>query len=269
MAFSVASFASPYECITPKTALLRLKFGVMPRNAVHYNMGYMDSERKQYIVSETQKRKERGGKEMILIIVLFVLIIIFLLVAARMMNVREMEQENELMQSYMMSMEEFYAGLQNKIEATRKYRHDLARHIQTLETLLLKYDQPEGIQEYMDNLKERYQSLKQQEFGSDEIVNSILVIKKEQCAEKQIPVRITVEDGIYNGIEEVDLVSLLHNLLDNAIKVTFLTRKPVREEHGIGTKIIANIVEKYHGSRTFASHEEEGMFEDRIELVME
>lgn len=242
---------------------------------------------------------------MILIIILFVLIIIFLIVAARMMHVREMEQENELMQSYMMSMEEFYAGIQNKIEATRKYRHDLARHIQTLETLLLKYNQPEGIQEYMDNLKERYQSLKQQEFGSDEIVNSILVIKKEQCAEKQIPVQITVEDCIYNGMEEVDLVSLLHNLLDNAIeaneriketkdravsfsmrrqedriiiemknriprgeKVTFLTRKPVREEHGIGTKIIANIVEKYHGSRTFASHEEEGMFEDRIELVV-
>lgn len=238
-------------------------------------------------------------------VVLVILIIILTIAAARMMRVREMEQENELMQSYMVSMEEFYAGLQNKIEATRKYRHDLARHIQTLETLLLKYDQQEGIQEYMDNLKERYQSLKRQEFCSDEIVNSILVIKKEQCAERQIPIQITVEDCIYNGIEEVDLVSLLHNLLDNAIeanerieetkdravsfsmkrqddrtiiemknripigeKVTFLTRKPVREEHGIGTKIIANTVEKYHGSRTFTSHEKEGMFEDRIELVV-
>lgn len=234
-----------------------------------------------------------------------IILLIFLVVAARMMKVKEMEQENQLIQSYMMSMEDFYMGIQNKIEATRRYRHDLAKHIQTLEMLLEKYHQPEGMQEYMDNLKERYSSLKKQEFGCDEIVSSILSIKKEQCEEKQIPLKIQLDDGIYNGIEEVDLVSLLHNLLDNAIeandripegeekgvwftmkkeeghiileiknrfpkgeKISFKTKKTHWEEHGIGTKIIGNLVEKYHGVREYHVQEMDGFFEDRIELAV-
>lgn len=237
--------------------------------------------------------------------ILGMFLIAFFLVTVRIMKIKEMEQENQLMQSYMMSIEEFYEGIQNRIEATRKYRHDLAKHIQTLEALLEECSQSEGIQEYMDNLKERYSKLKKQEFGSDEIVSTILSIKKEQCEEKQIPLSIEVEDCSYYGIEEVDFVSLLHNLLDNAIeanerisaserkgiwfsmrrdgerilldmkncvahgeKVTFQTRKHQKEEHGIGTKIIASLVEKYHGTRTFCGNEAEWLFEDRIELVV-
>lgn len=242
---------------------------------------------------------------MFLIIGICVLLLLVLLLAARAMKIWEMEQENERLQSYMMSMEEFYAGIQSKIDATRKYRHDLAKHIQTLETFLMKCERPEIMQEYMDNLKERYDRLKVQQFGNDEIVNSILMIKMEQCREKQIPFQIKVKDCIYSGIDEMDLVSLLHNLLDNAIEsneriegsqekgiwlfmkksegkilieiknhflkgenVTFHTKKADREKHGIGTKIIANIIEKYDGSRTFCQNDGEGIFEDRIELYI-
>ena len=78
----------------------------------------------------------------------------------------EDETENQLMQSYMASMEIFYDGIQNQIEATRRYRHDLANHIQTLEACLVLYSDTEEMREYMDNLKDRYHTLKNQEFSA-------------------------------------------------------------------------------------------------------
>ena len=243
---------------------------------------------------------------MIVTLILFIVLLVFLLLAAGVMKTREMEQENRLMQSYMASMEEFYAGIQSRIEAARKYRHDLAKHIQTLEALLGKSGDPAEMEEYMQDLKKRYDTLKKQEFCSDELVNSILTIKQGQCDEKNIPLMMDVEDCIYNNVEEVDIVALLHNLLDNAIeaqeripeneekgiwfsmrregekllvnmknrvrkgeKVTFRTKKPRREEHGIGTKIIQNIVEKYDGTIVFETDADSGMFEEKIVLFKE
>ena len=229
-------------------------------------------------------------------IVLCIALLVCFILAAGVMKTREMEQENRLMQSYMFSMEEFYAGIQSRIDATRKYRHDLAKHIQTLEELMGRQSDSGEIQEYMDNLKH-------QEFCRDELVNSILTIKKEQCAERGILFDVKVEDCIYNGIEEIDIVGLLHNLLDNAVeaqdritdgdekgvwfsmrrdekniwihvrnrvqkgeKVTFETSKARKEEHGIGTKIIENLVEKYSGTMKIRVDEKEGIFEEEIIL---
>ncbi len=237
------------------------------------------------------------------VIILGVVFIIFWSIFHRIMKIREIEQENQLLQSYMDAIREFYLGIQEGVEATRKYRHDLAKHIQTMEKLLEGQNLNHAC-EYRDNLKEQYESLKSREFCSDEIVNTILNIKKEQCCEKKIPLEIQVEDVIYNEIEEADLVSILHNLLDNAIeanerifeekergiwfgmkkesnyiviemknriikgeKITFQTHKIRKEEHGIGTKIIEMLVKKYNGTRTWQVQEEQLIFEDRIELV--
>lgn len=239
-----------------------------------------------------------------LITVIFVLVLVFfLLLASGVMRTREMEQENRLMQSYMMSMEEFYSGIQNRIEATRRYRHDLAKHIQTLEALLEKREEADGVREYMEDLKQRYATLKKQEFCTDEIVDSILTIKKEQCEGRDIGLFIEVEDVSYTGISEVDMVGLLYNLLDNAVeaqeripkgertgvwfsmgkrgeeivldmrnciapgeKITFRTAKARREEHGIGTKIIENLVEKYQGTIEYSVDEENWEFTEKIVL---
>lgn len=52
------------------------------------------------------------------------------------MKASEKQQENELMQAYMISLESFYNVIRNWIELTRNYSHDLAKHIQTLEVMM-------------------------------------------------------------------------------------------------------------------------------------
>ena len=243
---------------------------------------------------------------MIVTIILLSVLLIFLILAVGVMKTREMEQENRVMQSYMVSMEEFYTGIQSRIEATRKYRHDLAKHIQTLEALLEQQKNGQEMADYMMNLKKRYDILKKQEYCSDEFINVILTIKQEQCKDKGIPLVIEIEDNIYNIIEEVDIVALFHNLLDNAIeaqeripdkqekgiwfsirrdgkklfidmknfvrkgeKVTFMTKKSRWEEHGIGTKIIRSLTVKYDGTITFKTDEDAGVFVESIVLNAE
>ncbi len=225
------------------------------------------------------------------------------LIISRIIKIQKMKLENQLMQSYMASMEIFYDGIQNQIEATRRYRHDLANHIQTLEACLVLYSDTEEMREYMDNLKDRYHTLKNQEFLRDELVNSILLIKQEQCQEKGIPLSVDVEDTFYSVLREVDTVALLHNLLDNAIEAqdrlspeetpgiwfsmktddnririylknciskgtpfSFKTKKSQKDQHGIGTKIIQTLVEKYNGTIAFSIDETNGTFEETIML---
>lgn len=168
---------------------------------------------------------------MITVLIVLGLFLLILLTAAGIMKTREIEQENRLLQSYMHSMEMFYEGIQNRIEAARQYRHDLAKHIQTLQALL-EEEENDGVKDYMEDLKQRYDHLKNQEFCSDELVNSILNLKQEQCRERGIPLYVRVQDCIYSGIEEVDMVGLLHNLLDNAIEA--MKGSPGRNPGGFG-----------------------------------
>ncbi|WP_346908565.1 GHKL domain-containing protein [Faecalicatena orotica] len=234
------------------------------------------------------------------LVVLFVaLIIVF-----KVMQTRELEQANHLMQMYMLSMQEFYSAIQNRIEATRRYRHDLAKHIQTLEHLLEKHGEAQEMQEYMADLQERYSKLKKEQYCTDEIINSIISIKKQQCEKKLIPLKIHIEDAYYGDVREVDMVGLLHNLLDNAIeaneridgqkqrgitfsmgrkgdgiwievsnricpgeKVTFMTKKEEKDEHGIGTKIIESLVVKYNGKKKITIDEKAHIFCKKIDLL--
>ncbi len=220
-----------------------------------------------------------------ILIVFFILILIAALLILRSMRIRQMEEENRLMQAYMNSIQESYASIQDKIEAVRKYRHDLAKHIQTLE----------GILEQADSIR----------YCRNEVVNSILSEKARQCANKKIPFEAQVEDEDYSGIREIDMAGILHNLLDNAIeadaripsgakrgvfvvmkkaadqisievsnqicpgeKVTFETTKEKKEEHGIGTKIIDELVEKYHGKKVSAVDVEKSQVLQKVELMV-
>lgn len=236
--------------------------------------------------------------------IIILAVLLALLLVVKVMKTRQMEQENQMMQSQMEAMEEFYKAIQSRIEATRRYRHDLAKHIQTLEFLMEKYSQPEQIRECIEDMKSEYETVRKDVWCRDDLVDSICSIKDEQCREQQIPLEIQISEMFYSGIQELDMAALLHNLLDNAIeanlrilkeekrgiwfqmkregdeiilqvdnqirqgeKVDFITKKKHKEEHGIGMQIISSVVEKYHGKKTYTVDEETGKM--RVEVVLQ
>ena len=202
------------------------------------------------------------------------------------MKMKMLEKENRLLVAYMDTAREFYQETQKRVEASRRYRHDLAKHIQTLEKLLAERLDEGEVRTYMEGLKKEYAGLKKKNFCRDEILESILDTKADQCRELGIPIEISVEDCFYSEIEEVDMVGLLCNLLDNAIEASpkgstiflsskkqgdFLeltvsnpapplsntefmalfgkgvTTKASRDGHGFGLYNILRMTERYHG----------------------
>ncbi len=59
-------------------------------------------------------------------------------------EIAQKEQEKEVLESYMDSLQEIYEVIRQRMDVTRKFRHDLLSHVQTLEYLIEKQKNPDG-----------------------------------------------------------------------------------------------------------------------------
>lgn len=202
------------------------------------------------------------------------------------LRTRSIEARNQMAERYLLSAQEFYVAIQDQIRQMRRYRHDLAKHIQMLEALH-EADQ-ETLRDYTRKLREEYK--RQQERGSrycqHEVVNMILLLKEQQCQKLEIPFEAAVSTASLEAVGNLDWVGLLCNLLDNAIeasqhipqdqprgvnlrledgengmlltvenrirpgeRLSFSTKKD-KQFHGFGLEIIDEILKKNQGRRT-------------------
>ena len=58
----------------------------------------------------------------------------------------------------------------------------------------------------------------------------------------------------------------MENCISSEEEFNFITQKSKKSEHGIGTKIIAGLVEKYQGTREIKEDRKKGIIIDRIFL---
>ena len=168
------------------------------------------------------------------IIAAYLVIALSVLVLAKKTVQLEKEAErNQLIQSYMVTLQGFYQTIQSQIDMTRKFRHDLAKHIQTLEALMEEQNGSE-LREYADSLKQEYRQVENKGESESEVVNAILSMKERQCREKNIPFCINIEEKGYALVRDIDMVGLLVNLLDNAMEAC---EKLEKEERNISVEI--------------------------------
>lgn len=99
-----------------------------------------------------------------------VLLLATLLLLFNGLRMKMLEKENRLLSAYMDTAGAFYRGIQKRVEASRRYRHDLAKHIQTLETLLAGREDEDEVRTYMEGLQKEYEGLKKKKFCRDEIL---------------------------------------------------------------------------------------------------
>lgn len=173
-------------------------------------------------------------------------------------------------------------------ETNQKYSallHDVNNYIRTVQTIQLQ-GATVSIQHISESLMGEINNISSQTFSSSPIINAILLEKKQEALKNQIDFRVFVEPGFPEpSIADNDLISLLCNLIDNAIEAAipcensyvdiqffvngayqvikirnpyqhmlirhhahFLTSKTDTEKHGFGMKRIENIMEKYNGT---------------------
>jgi sensor histidine kinase regulating citrate/malate metabolism len=199
----------------------------------------------------------------------------------------QIEKQNQKMQIYMDDMQDIYGTLEGRIDAARKFRHDLDSHIQTMAYMMEAQEEAVSeCQPYENSLIFGCEEPSKDRYCSDAIVDNFLHMKKTQCEASEIGLKIQIEADGELWLQPAERIGLLHNLLDNAIEanerisvdekreielymnastdnlmirisnclaqgeiVTFKSTKTDGGDHGIGTQIVDALVKKYNGTK--------------------
>ena len=76
-------------------------------------------------------------------------------------EIAQKEQEKEVLESYMDSLQEIYEVIRQRMDVTRKFRHDLLSHVQTLEYLIENGFNPEHLV-----VERNYEIIPKEQFAS-------------------------------------------------------------------------------------------------------
>ena len=130
------------------------------------------------------------------------------------------ENQNLLLQRRL--MEAYDSSLREQIELTRKMRHDIANHIQTLEELMhvvIPADKgAEQIADYAQKLRCQFQELQGVVYCSKPLINAVITSKVKRCMQEGIRTDIRIHSFEYGRIPDCEIISVLFNLFDNAIE---------------------------------------------------
>lgn len=203
--------------------------------------------------------------------------------------VEKSEEVKKMDRLYQKSRAEI-ANLQymNKVnEDNRAFLHDINKFICTVAGLIEEGENQE-VKDIMEHLGVRIQNLQKSVYCEQPILNSILCERKFLAESKDISYRITLGNDLrLDFLEELDLISIVGNLLDNALEAAektedgryvecrmymgnaghflvmefcngyvvpllkdkdrYISTKRDADSHGIGLHTVGKLVKKYAG----------------------
>ncbi|MDD3217786.1 MAG: hypothetical protein PHC41_15630 [Lachnospiraceae bacterium] len=162
--------------------------------------------------------KSGSGNLIFLGVIVFMIVtaVVIMIIAGyrEYLQAKQMEKENQYMEAQKNLLKEYYESLQSQIELTRRFRHDLANHIQMLEQLENRSEDKESLRTYARQLQAEYMRLKKIDFCDDMIIDAVLRNAKSQCEEKHIDISFEMNGFRAGDIEEIDLFSIFYRVLD-------------------------------------------------------
>lgn len=193
-------------------------------------------------------------------------------------------------------MKEYCNTLDNQISQTRQLRHDMNNNLQVM-SALVEAEEYEELKQYLAEWSAHSVKEKTKRYSNIAVVDALLMQKSTNCEQNGIEFSAAMSRMELQGVSEFDFVTILFNLLDNAIdgcksiesgkkqielicsclynqviitvkntcnERSALHKAAGNEYHGYGLRIINDIVKKYDGDMTVNS--ENGMFTVNINL---
>lgn len=193
-----------------------------------------------------------------------------------------------------------YEDIDQMLKISGQRLHDMKNHFVVIKELCVQ-NNLSGIEEYVDDIYDEYFNQSFQEWTGNRIVDIILNQKKIIAERKGIEFNLEVKKIPEIKLSDIEICSLLGNLLDNAIEAcekqreearfidvkmqakkgflfikiknsisskpkiergVFITSKKDKATHGYGLKSVNRIVKKYEGDISYTIEEE--TFEIRI-----
>lgn len=176
---------------------------------------------------------------------------------------------------------EYYTALELKYNSSRKVIHDIKNHMQTIDSLYESGESKEA-KVYLKDMYGLLDSLGQKIYTENKVLNVVINDKVHLAKKNDIDIKVLIGDVDLSFIKEIDITTIISNLLDNAIEGTKETEnreitlkidkfnnfliinvvnsfkkvkviheefRTTKENHlGLGLKNIKRTVEKYSGS---------------------
>lgn len=215
-----------------------------------------------------------------------------------------MLHENQIFQMQVKNQTDMYRSISENLDKQKRRTHEFRNQIVCIESLLLKKEY-EQCEKYVKNIDGDLNEETDVINTNNVIVNAILNTKYQEMTNKGIVFVFRVNDLSEIGIQDEDVVTILANLLNNAIeacekcndskiiKLKFVCEEdrviisvknpyshPIQyengelitsktsepEDHGIGVKNIVNVIDKYGGSYVIQEILDEFLFSIIIPL---
>ena len=195
---------------------------------------------------------------------------------------RKLEVENKTLQLKLKQ----YQKIEKVNEENKRVIHDINKMMRVI-SILLEQSEYERIKSMMKGMNERMKLLAKYEYSNDKIVNAIIIDSAQRAADRGIKFDVDIEEDFsLEYLEECDVVTMLGNLLDNAMEAvefcrepfinvrmkmakyhecalavvennyngelfiqngSYKTKKENKKKHGVGIKLVSDMAEDYGG----------------------
>lgn len=209
-----------------------------------------------------------------------------------------LQSEQDLLRTQVASAAHHFEALAESQEKTILYRHDMRHHLNLINAYLVD-DNKSAAQHYITSVEETIEGATVANYCNNYTVNLILSSYIRKAKKKQITVDTHIDLPAKNPISDMDLCIIFANAIENAIiacshiknpaertlsiklkikngklfieiansyngTIIYEDNRPVSKEenHGIGTKSIVAVVQKYDGIYAFTA--EDNIFKIQI-----
>ena len=209
-----------------------------------------------------------------------------------------LQNEQNMLKTQITAAKFHLEALKESHEKTMIYRHDMRHHLNMINAYLTD-NNVSGAQNYIINVEELISDAVVEQYCNNYAVNLIISSYIAKAGNEDIKVEARIDLNEDNNVSDMDLCILFSNAIENAVNackrierekdrilkivcrtindqifiqitnscddgVIFADKMPVctEEGHGIGTKSIAAITQKYNGTYSFSA--ENGIFKTSI-----
>ncbi len=242
-----------------------------------------------YIIMDLMTTVANGGykavsnSEFVVVGILFVIAMSFAIFLVT-KTIKEKEDEAKILTAmyYESDKYAYYRQIEQKNLEIRQLSHDISNHLATIRSLAENIEES-SVYKYVNELMTAYEHTSSS-FCANRIADAVLMHEMQDAQEKGVKLIISAQIPQEFFINSVDLVSLISNIIDNAVEaseksdeksVTFnaycdkhsfniicnntfsgnikksgakiLTTKQNADNHGLGIEIIKKVVQKYNG----------------------
>jgi sensor histidine kinase regulating citrate/malate metabolism len=211
-----------------------------------------------------------------------------------------LQNEQNLLKNQMAAAQLYFQSLEESQKKTILYRHDMRHHLNLINSYLIDNNK-DSAQRYIAEVERTIDTAVVEKYCTNYTVNLILYSYLMHAKKEYIEVKTQIDLPEQNIVSDMDLCVIFGNAIENAInackgilnvndrflkivcktkqdklfiqitnsyegKVEFADDIPIstKENHGLGTKSIAAIAQKYGGVYSFTA--EEGVFTTSIIL---